>query len=294
MKNSQGHAPKRPVSMPSSRKSMDLIEDTSQHFGPNKLTIDAHAQRQRWDAFFEPHYTFMAFIHELNLKDDEDLIRGHQKNVDRLVDTDSFGQTSPQRQSCDFALSNPNSLMASPKIEKQDISRTEQDQNVLIQRLEILKRIRAAKTTEKQDGQSNLVGRWRQQLTRKAYKLRQEVQAITEDSESKASTPTVEEDTHDDGVEKPEIKEEEPKKKIINCRRSFLFFLLGFLFPPLWLIGSIYIASYDKKQTSANRRIDKKWRHRSRVILGAFLILLLVTSVTVFVINPASVGWRHG
>lgn len=299
MENSSGRGHRRTSSMisqiPSSRQSMDLIEGTSQHFQQTRLAVDAHTQRLRWDAFFEPQYTFASFIHELSKRDDDHLKREHQKNVDRLVDTSSFGDTSlsfSQRPSSDIIMSNPSSYMASPKAENSTLTWTEQDEDTLIRRLEILKQIRASMHNEDQEKQGDLVGRWKRLLTTKAHELCQEAGVANDDAASKSSTMSVYDEEGGKEIN-PAEEEVEVKKGIRNCRRSFLLFLFGFIFPPLWLLGSIYFASYEKNQTSANRRLDSKWRHRSRVCFGVFAISLLIVLVTVFVIDPSSVGYRH-
>ncbi|KAG1470849.1 hypothetical protein G6F56_002451 [Rhizopus delemar] len=299
IENSSGRDPKRPTSMlspvPSSRQSMDLIEGTSQHFQQTHMPVNAHAQRRRWDAFFDPQYTFTAFIHQLDKRDDNYLKREHQKNVDHLVDTNSFGINSicsSQRQSGDVIMSNPSSHLASPKEIDPRLTWTEQDKQRLIHRLEILKEIRGSVLTGEQENKADtIVGRWKQCISMKAHRLCQEAGVVNDDVESKASTTSV-----FGGDEEKELHSEEEvevKKGIKNCRRSFLLFLFGFIFPPLWLLGGIYFASYEKNQTSANRRLDSKWRRRSRVSFGVFIIALLIVCVTVFVINPSSVGFRH-
>ncbi|KAI9279831.1 hypothetical protein BY458DRAFT_532007 [Sporodiniella umbellata] len=269
--NPSGRDPKVPNStfspVTSSRQSMDLIEGTSYHF---QQANSAHAQRQRWDAFFDPQYTFTAFIHQLDKRDDDCLKREHQKNVDHLVDTSSFGINSinsSKRQSCDVILSNPSSLLPSPKETKPVLTWTEQDQDKLIHRLEILKDIRASMQTEENVNSKDILGRWKQSIAMKAQKLCQEACVTNDDGESKSFIASVY--GADEEKQVQQVEEAEVKKGIKNCRRSFLLFVFGFVFPPLWLFGSIYFASYENNQTAANRRLD------------------------IFVTNPSSIGFRH-
>ncbi|KAG2235155.1 hypothetical protein BDF21DRAFT_455648 [Thamnidium elegans] len=74
-------------------------------------------------------------------------------------------------------------------------------------------------------------------------------------------------------------------------RVSFLYFAFGFMFPPLWLIGALYVPKHH--QTEASKDIDKKWKVYSRNAFFMFLLLLVITSVLIIILKPETIGFRN-
>lgn len=258
-------------SVSSTRASMDLIEDTTQRFSKNEDTT-AHVQRERWDAFFEPQYSFGAFIHQSSSPISNQ--QEHHRNLDRLIDDGNVHiKSSKPRPSADFGASPRLPTFTSP------ISAARRDPETearLKERLQLLKQIRTIETEQPNQAQ-NMPLHWKAHLAHKAAELRKK---FKDDGLTPESSPDLE-----------KIHEEEEKPTGIN--RSFLCFILGFLFPPFWLLGAFYISSYANKQTSASRRIDHIWRRRSRIAFGMFTVILMIVLVVVFVVKPGSVGWRQ-
>ncbi|KAG2211261.1 hypothetical protein INT47_006381 [Mucor saturninus] len=282
----------------STRNSMDLIEGTTQHYqGLNKKT-DARVQRQRWDAFFEPQYSFGAFIHGLNQQEEEDQFIQHQKKIDRLVDDGNQLREMrvAERPSLDMYSTENSTATMTPTLPDMSLTEKEErwgpeDENTLIERLELLKKMRAQATDVETEGEHDReeqeahTARWKRNISEKAKQFCKEAQ---DDDESVLSSldPDEKNGIHDD-------EEAAAAVKTFGCRRSFLCFLLGFLFPPLWLLGAFYFSSQANRQSSASRRIDRIWRRRSRIAFGIFIISLMIVLVVVFVLNPDSIGWRQ-
>lgn len=91
--------------------------------------------------------------------------------------------------------------------------------------------------------------------------------------------------------EKAEIAVE-PEIKRKN-RPSFLYFACGFLFPPLWIIGALYVPSSNFERTTASKNIDKKWKKYSRNALFIFMLTIITITVLLLVLKPQTVGFRN-
>ncbi|RCH86488.1 hypothetical protein CU097_007118 [Rhizopus azygosporus] len=87
--------------------------------------------------------------------------------------------------------------------------------------------------------------------------------------------------------------EEELQECKQKNRYSFLYFALGFLFPPLWILGATYSPKASQQQTEASKDIDKKWKKYSRNALFIFLLITVVTVIIVVIAEPASFGFRE-
>jgi hypothetical protein len=307
---------------------MDLIEGTSQQFTSNVRNSEsagvanAHIQRQRWDAFFDPQYSFGSFVHGTNQPMDIG-DNDHHRKLDRMIDDGNHfleANKSPKststRPSCDGSSSlctgnsTPTVGIMTPTLPCVGENRPELDKQVwgprdektLIDRLELLKKIRAQPIGAYKEGQEDCpednyddstktAARWKRSITQKAKQLHKEAQTETESIATSNSSSL---DPDEDPTEKRNVDEEEKAqpKKLLCYRRSFLCFMLGFLFPPLWLFGAFYFSSYANRQSSASRRIDHIWRRRSRIAFGIFLISLMIILVIIFVLKPEAVGWR--
>ena len=92
--------------------------------------------------------------------------------------------------------------------------------------------------------------------------------------------------------EKAYAYEEELQECKQKNRYSFLYFALGFLFPPLWILGATYSPKASQQQTEASKDIDKKWKKYSRNALFIFLLIIVVTVIVMVIAKPASFGFR--
>ncbi|KAI8088659.1 uncharacterized protein BX664DRAFT_331039 [Halteromyces radiatus] len=71
-------------------------------------------------------------------------------------------------------------------------------------------------------------------------------------------------------------------------RPSFLYFLFGFLFPPLWIIGALYMKRSEDKLAKA----DLQWKRRSQHALTLFLLAVLLIILSILIFKPSALGWR--
>ncbi|CAO3693891.1 unnamed protein product [Rhizopus stolonifer] len=77
------------------------------------------------------------------------------------------------------------------------------------------------------------------------------------------------------------------------CRKPLVCFILGFLFPPMWILGFTFIPKFSVNQTEANRDSEKKWSKYSRNAFCIFICLAVASAITIMVIRPQSIGFRR-
>jgi hypothetical protein len=93
-------------------------------------------------------------------------------------------------------------------------------------------------------------------------------------------------------IEKEPIITIEPEVKRKN-RATFLLFAYGFLLPPLWIVGALYVPSSKLQRTSASKNIDKKWKKYSRNAFFTFMVLVVSILVLILMLRPQAVGFRN-
>ncbi|KAI7879588.1 hypothetical protein K492DRAFT_188637 [Lichtheimia hyalospora FSU 10163] len=71
-------------------------------------------------------------------------------------------------------------------------------------------------------------------------------------------------------------------------RRVFLYFILGFIFPPMWIVGAVHV---PHQPTSA--AVDLLWKRRCRNAFFIFSVIALFVVIILLVFQPGSIGWRH-
>ncbi|KAI9472304.1 MAG: hypothetical protein EXX96DRAFT_351856 [Benjaminiella poitrasii] len=100
-----------------------------------------------------------------------------------------------------------------------------------------------------------------------------------------------------------DIEQHAMKKNIIDApgeiksnRPGFLLFIFGFLFPPLWIFGALYVPRLSEETTSDSKRIDKKWRKYSRNAFLSFFVSAITIVVFIVVFKTDLIGFRrsHG
>ncbi|KAI8074994.1 hypothetical protein BC940DRAFT_328598 [Gongronella butleri] len=82
------------------------------------------------------------------------------------------------------------------------------------------------------------------------------------------------------------------KRSLTKCRLSFLYFVCGFLFPPLWIIGAMYTPPDKRRQSPSGRRIDRMWKRCSRMALVSFSLGMVIILIAVLAFKPEALGWR--
>lgn len=96
---------------------------------------------------------------------------------------------------------------------------------------------------------------------------------------------------------KEKIQEQEQETKDLEIKRknriSFLFFAFGFLFPPLWIIGALYVPRNHTHRSVASKEIDKKWKLYSRNAWFFFMALVVFIAILIVILNPEAIGFRQ-
>ncbi|KAF7729960.1 hypothetical protein EC973_003373 [Apophysomyces ossiformis] len=82
----------------------------------------------------------------------------------------------------------------------------------------------------------------------------------------------------------------ETPEEMKGYRVSFIYFLIGFLCPPFWVIGALYDPPYTQSIQSRNK--DLKWRSRARWALFFSMFFIVIGSLTSIIIYREFVGWR--
>jgi hypothetical protein len=201
------------------------------------------------------------------------------------------------------------SLSSFPKYK---IAAAKNDQSLWKDRLELLNTIQQQGFREEWNGTQNAYSLSKTaRLKRKAEKLKREASVhshttradykshlvniepdIMFQEEEQSSLASLEDETYDinekEDMEK-QIKEKPELKR--RTRLSFLLFVFGFAFPPLWVIGALYTPTMPR--TSFCQKVDQKWRRCSRQALFVFMILVAAVVVLVLALKPQAVGLRN-
>ncbi|KAI8885603.1 hypothetical protein K501DRAFT_331781 [Backusella circina FSU 941] len=93
-------------------------------------------------------------------------------------------------------------------------------------------------------------------------------------------------------TKKPEQFHETNLRRRPRNRISFLFFVFGFMLPPLWIIGALYVPRYSLHRTAASIEIDKKWKKYCRNAFLIFLVSVISAAILLFIIKPSFIGYR--
>ncbi|KAI8355693.1 hypothetical protein BD560DRAFT_492186 [Blakeslea trispora] len=98
----------------------------------------------------------------------------------------------------------------------------------------------------------------------------------------------------DDITEKPEDRPtDEPLETRRKNRTSFMLFAFGFLFPPLWIVGTFYSPSSSVPRTVVSKEIDRKWKKYSRNSLFVLLFAIASSFVLIATLKPKLLGFRN-
>ncbi|KAI7901606.1 uncharacterized protein BX663DRAFT_571516 [Cokeromyces recurvatus] len=118
----------------------------------------------------------------------------------------------------------------------------------------------------------------------------EQVSSIKLDNECKKIAFNVPEED----IEQSKLKEEnqffEMSRK--RSRPTFLLFVCGFLFPPLWIMNALYVPHSSKERSLDSKRIDRKWQRYSRNAFIVFFIFAILIILLIVVFKPALIGFR--
>lgn len=113
------------------------------------------------------------------------------------------------------------------------------------------------------------------------------------------TTATAEDDTMNDQGDDDNEKEHESKyqrwllllqqkRQQQRPRRVFLYFMLGFVFPPMWIVGAVHVPHQPTFAAT-----DLLWKRRCRNAFFIFSVITLFVIIILLVFQPGSIGWRH-
>lgn len=269
-------------------------------------------ESKQWESLFEPQYTFGSFQHGIAKPvtdlyyqgkwplDQEDIIGMIPKSTTTLFPT----APSPTLPSINIQINtNDDDSQILPR------PYPEYKENPEIQcpdRLELQNLIQQVGFNKENDGtqcdpfkEFSAAARFQRQIKNKTQQMKREI--LIDSEESAESIIDMESEKLDqsslasmnDLNEKISFHKEEKDEPEIKKRNrvSFLYFAIGFLFPPLWIIGALY--EPNSQRTSASKAIDKKWKLYSRNALFAFIIAIVITVVLILILNPEAVGFRN-
>lgn len=272
----------------------------SNKYETEKKTIAEESKQ--WESLFDPQYTFGSFqdgiakpVTDVYYKGKWPLDEQDTQPLDTVEEP-----TLPDIQ--DIQLNRPTENEAEIEILPRPFPKyyndnNDNDKTCSQDRLELRRILQEVGFNKKNDGtQSNpykqysTATRFQQQILDKTKQMKQEIMLDpVPDHHS-----TIDSASMEDLCEKQSFTAEPITMQQSNTRRrnraSFLYFAFGFLFPPLWLMGALYVPS--SQRTSASKSIDKKWKTYSRNALFAFLCALVLTIILVLIMKPDVVGFR--
>lgn len=274
----------------------ELFQNSNKHETPKKTIAE---ESKQWESLFDPQYTFGSFQHGI-AKPVIDVYYNGKWPLDQQ-DNMLSEQTSPALpniENIQLHINTTDSNDAEIEILPRPFPKYQNKNTDVVckDRLELLNIIQEVGFNKENDAtQSNpykqfsTAARFQQQIKNKTKQMKQEIM-MDDDHVSRhenSSLASIEDLYEKVSFHEPK-EDNEPKRK---NRASFLYFSLGFLFPPLWLIGALYVPK--SQRTSASKSIDKKWKTYSRNALFAFLIAMVLTVVLVLIMKPETVGFRN-
>lgn len=304
----------------------DLFPYSNKHETKKKTIAE---ESKQWESLFDPQYTFGSFQHGIAKPVTDLYYRGkwpldHEDMIGMIPKSEPATTLFPNVPSP--TLPNIKDIQLHINTEHHDDSQIEilprpfpkykKNAEVLCKdRLALLNIIQEMGFNKENDAtqrnpykQFSTAARLQRQIKNKTEQMKREIMVDPEDEEEindnvSHHSVAMEPDTLDQSslasmddmyekisfhTPKQDEKEQEIKRK---NRASFLYFAFGFLFPPLWIIGALYVPT--SQRTSASKAIDKKWKMYSRNALFAFMVAIVLTIVLVLMLKPESVGFRN-
>ncbi|GAA5814096.1 hypothetical protein MFLAVUS_007586 [Mucor flavus] len=258
-------------------------------------------ESKQWESFFDPQYTFGSFQSGIS-KPDEFKEKWHTAS-------DNIPSTSPRLPNLKQLQQHINTIDAQddtyrilPRPFPSYNKNTEQ--TLCKDRLQLLNIIQTVGFNKEKDiTQSDLstTARLQLQWKQRTDQIKQDIlldsKGLTKELD-RLSTDDLSLDDMYQNISFSQYKKSvivEEEEDIIPQRRknrvSFLYFAFGFMFPPLWFIGALYVPKHH--QTEASKDIDKKWRVYSRNAFFMFLLLLVMISVLILILKPETIGFRN-
>ncbi|ORY89870.1 hypothetical protein BCR43DRAFT_499622 [Syncephalastrum racemosum] len=251
-------------------------------------------QQDDWESLFDPQYTFSHPDRRrrrrettIELDDTDDIPTPTLPRLDHFQIEPCPVQSQQQQQQQQKQKQEQKQKQKQKQKRRQEQQQqqqqqpplTENQEKLLLERMQLLKQIRKQGLRDELD--STLIEE--PSSMRLAARLRQKAEQLTREAHY------LEDDAQGEGQDE---KLNDPQQR--SCRRSFLYFAFGFLFPPLWACNAAYIPSQpSSSRTAHSQRIDLQWRRRSRYAFFSFLILLVLIIILALILKPEVIGFRH-
>ncbi|KAI9244938.1 hypothetical protein BY458DRAFT_447528 [Sporodiniella umbellata] len=84
----------------------------------------------------------------------------------------------------------------------------------------------------------------------------------------------------------------EKQVPVSPSQKPLLYFILGFLFPPVWILGFTFVPKFYLGQTEASRASEKRLKRYSRNAFIIFVCLSVVIAIILIILKPQSIGFR--
>ncbi|KAG2207004.1 hypothetical protein INT47_008473 [Mucor saturninus] len=242
----------------------------SNKYETKKKTIAEESKQ--WESLFDPQYTFGSFQHGIAKPVTDVYYKGKWPLDEKDTRPDTVEEpTLPDIQNIQLMhrpTDNEAEIEILPRPFPKYDKHTDETSCCSQDRLELRRILQEVGFNKKNDGTHNnpykqysTAARFQQQIINKTKQMKQEIMLDHHD--------TIDSTSMEDLCEKSSFTNDEPtQQQGRRNRASFLYFALGFLFPPFWLIGALYVPS--SQRTSA----------------------ILIT-ILVLIMKPDAVGFRN-
>ncbi|KAI8365981.1 uncharacterized protein BYT42DRAFT_148827 [Radiomyces spectabilis] len=281
-----------------------LNHSLSQLFDPSVASFSlrsggSEATLSRWEAWFEPDYSFGSF------EKGHTGYRGHHRKQRRkrqhmlaaYSSSSSIVHGIPgQSQDATSSFSSLPPPPTLPELNEEIFYNTALSVDRYRELAELMQNQKDAsagdRAVDPMDSESTLAtSSWRSRVKAKLDRLRREANRDASICSSETSNSIYVGSTSH--LEKQVDGTHPHSKKPWVARSSFLLFVLGFMFPPCWILGALYIGPSQRSLSPSGRQADLMWRRRSRIVLAIFLLLTSLVLILLMAFKPEAIGWRQ-
>ncbi|KAG0171844.1 hypothetical protein DFQ30_000303 [Apophysomyces sp. BC1015] len=274
-------------------------------FGSEQVANEEDEQRDRWNALFDPDYprrsvpAMVTFSkeeeHQLSLpltthsvaRPPQSHLHARKPTVTSVQSTDSTRSVTTVRRT-----SAPRECLAN----------SEHVDDFMRERYRILGVLRKGNAPLEREAIRQLLGpatgpidhpsSLKPGFARERWdRLKEEARKQTRDNGDGTSLKQPQQSTDiEKSVEMTQQELGETPEEVKGYRLSFVYFLVGFLCPPFWVIGALYDPPYSQSIQSRNK--DLKWRSRARWALFFSMFFIIIGSLMSIIIYRELAGSR--